>query len=78
MQATTQQLVDGISDWMRCESPSHDPAALARMVEIMRAKAAAAGLTATVIEASANGGEDVLEHGKAPWGFVRGSTITAG
>ena len=56
MQANTEQLVDGISDWMRCESPSHDPAALARMVEIMRAKAAAAGLTATVIEASANGG----------------------
>ena len=28
MQTTTQQLVDGISDWMRCESPSSDPAAV--------------------------------------------------
>ncbi len=56
MQATTQQLVDGISDWMRCESPSSDPAALERMVEMMRAQAAAAGLRATVIATSANGG----------------------
>ncbi|MEG0974121.1 MAG: M20 family metallopeptidase [Comamonas sp.] len=50
MQATTQQLVDGISEWMRCESPSSDPAALARMAEMMRAQAASLGLTANVIE----------------------------
>lgn len=50
MQATTQQLVDGISEWMRCESPSSDPAALARMAEMMRAQAASLGLTAAVIE----------------------------
>ena len=50
MQTTTQALVDGISDWMRCESPSNNPAALACMVEMMRAQAAAAGLTATVTE----------------------------
>ncbi len=59
MQATTQQLVDGISDWMRCESPSSDPAALERMVEMMRAQAAAAGLRATVIATSANGGPNL-------------------
>ena len=50
MQANTQQLVAGISDWMRSESPSSDPAAIARMVEMMRAQAAAAGLRATVTE----------------------------
>ena len=61
MQATTQQLVDGISDWMRCESPSSDPAALARMVEMMRAQAAAAGLRATVTETHAEG-----KHGAGP------------
>ena len=61
MQATTQQLVDGISDWMRCESPSSDPAALARMVEMMRAEAAAAGLRATVTETHAEG-----KHGAGP------------
>jgi len=61
MQATTQQLVDGISDWMRCESPSSDPAALARMVEMMRAQAAAAGLRASVTETYAQG-----KHGTGP------------
>ena len=50
MQTTTQALVDGISEWMRCESPSNNPAAIARMAEMMRAQAAAAGLTATVTE----------------------------
>ncbi|MDR2330946.1 MAG: M20 family metallopeptidase, partial [Comamonas sp.] len=55
MQATTQQLVDGISEWMRCESPSNNPASIARMVEMMRAQAAAAGLRATVIETQAEG-----------------------
>ncbi|MGE8444637.1 MAG: M20 family metallopeptidase [Comamonas sp.] len=55
MQATTQQLVDGISEWMRCESPSNKPASIARMVEMMRAQAAAAGLRATVIETQAEG-----------------------
>lgn len=48
MHTTTQELVEGISEWMRCESPSSDPASIYRMVEIMRAKAAQAGLTATV------------------------------
>ena len=61
MQANTQQLVDGISDWMRCESPSSDPAAIARMVEMMRAQAAAAGLRATVTETHAE-----FKGGKGP------------
>ena len=61
MQTTTQQLVDGISDWMRCESPSSDPAALERMVEMMRAQAAAAGLRATVSATRAEG-----KHGAGP------------
>ena len=61
MQTTTQQLVDGISDWMRCESPSSDPAALERMVEMMRAQAAAAGLRATVSATRAEG-----KHGDGP------------
>ena len=61
MQANTQQLVAGISDWMRCESPSSDPAAIARMVEMMRAQAAAAGLRATVTETHAE-----FKDGKGP------------
>lgn len=56
MNITTQALVDGISDWMRCESPSNDPASIARMAEVMRAQAAACGLTATITPTSAGNG----------------------
>lgn len=44
MQITTEQLVEGISQWMSCESPSHDPAALWRMAEQVRDHAAGLGL----------------------------------
>ena len=44
MQVTNEQLVAGISQWMACESPSHDPAALWRMAELMRAHAEGSGL----------------------------------
>lgn len=48
MQITTEQLVDGISQWMACESPSQDPTALWRMAELMREHAAGSGLRATL------------------------------
>lgn len=48
MNVTNDQLVAGISEWMACESPSHDPAALWRMAELMRAHAAASGLRVTL------------------------------
>ena len=45
---TTQSLVDGITAWMQCESPTSSPEGLARMVAIMERYATDAGLQATV------------------------------
>ena len=59
MQFDTQALVNGISEWMRCESPSNDPAALLRMAEIMQADASARGLTATLRMVSAGHGPEL-------------------
>lgn len=40
----TDQLVAGIQDWIRCESPSHSPEGVAAMAERVRKQASAAGL----------------------------------
>ncbi|WP_313316114.1 M20 family metallopeptidase [Pulveribacter sp.] len=48
MNVTTEQLVAGISEWMACESPSHDAAALWRMAELIRTCAAESGLRVNV------------------------------
>jgi glutamate carboxypeptidase len=45
---TTQSLVDGITAWMQCESPTSSPEGLARMVAVMQGYAASAGLQAAV------------------------------
>ena len=58
MNVTTEQLVAGISEWMACESPSHDPQALWRMAELMRVHGAAGGLRASL--------EPVRANAKAP------------
>ncbi|MBU4610462.1 M20 family metallopeptidase [Achromobacter sp. GG226] len=47
---SAQTLVDGISEWVRCESPSHDPATLRTMAELIATQARAAGLRVTVTE----------------------------
>lgn len=44
----TQSLVDGITAWMQCESPTSSPEGLARMVAAMARYATDAGLHATV------------------------------
>ncbi|PAT43908.1 M20 family metallopeptidase [Vandammella animalimorsus] len=44
----TAPLVQGICDWMRCESPSSDAAAVTRMAELIRDAAQAAGLRTTL------------------------------
>ncbi len=61
---STEQLVDGIRQWMRCESPSNDPAALARRAELMRAQAESLGLRAriTPVQARADAPELPLLH----------------
>lgn len=46
--ADTEQLVAGIQEWIRCESPSNSPAGVAAMAERVRAQAAAAGLRTEV------------------------------
>src|SRR5690606_39626695 len=43
--STAAELVAGISRWIECESPSHDPAALSAMADIIEKQAADAGLT---------------------------------
>lgn len=44
---TTQSLVDGITSWMQCESPTSSPEGLARMVAVIRSYGLEAGLQAT-------------------------------
>ena len=44
---TTQSLVDGITSWMECESPTSSPEGLARMVAVIKSYALEAGLQAT-------------------------------
>jgi glutamate carboxypeptidase len=44
----TQSLVDGITAWMQCESPTSSPEGLARMVAVMQNYALDSGLQATV------------------------------
>lgn len=46
--SVTQSLVDGITAWMQCESPTSSPEGLARMVAVMQDYALDAGLQATV------------------------------
>ena len=46
MTTTTQSLVDGITSWMRCESPTSSPKGLARMVAVIQSYALEAGLQA--------------------------------
>ena len=48
LSTTTQSLVDGITAWMQCESPTSSPEGLARMVAVMQGYAVDAGLQATV------------------------------
>ena len=45
---TTQSLVNGITAWMQCESPTSSPEGVARMVAEMQRYALDAGLQATV------------------------------
>ena len=45
---TTQSLVDGITAWMECESPTHSPVGVAAMVADMARYALEGGLQATV------------------------------
>ncbi len=45
---TTQALIDGITAWMRCESPTSSPESVATMVGHMARYAQAGGLSATV------------------------------
>jgi len=44
MMVDTQKLVDDISSWIACESPSSDPAAITQMAEIAAKQARGAGL----------------------------------
>lgn len=44
MMIDTQKLVDDISSWIACESPSSDPAAITQMAEIAAKQARGAGL----------------------------------
>lgn len=53
MNTTTEELVQGISEWLRCESPSSDPAALMRMAEMMRDHALGLGLRAELTQVQA-------------------------
>ncbi|MBV7430711.1 MULTISPECIES: M20 family metallopeptidase [unclassified Acidovorax] len=46
--ATTQTLIDGITAWMQCESPTSSPAGVAAMVADMARYALEGGLQATV------------------------------
>ena len=46
--STTQSLVNGITAWMQCESPTSSPEGVARMVAEMQRYALDAGLQATV------------------------------
>lgn len=43
----TQSLVDGITSWMQCESPTSSPEGVARMVSVIQKYALEAGLQAT-------------------------------
>lgn len=47
MTSTTQSLVDGITSWMECESPTSSSEGLARMVAVIKSYALEAGLQAT-------------------------------
>jgi len=47
-QPASDQIAEGIQEWMRCESPSSSPQAIAAMVAIVEQQAKSAGLVATV------------------------------
>ena len=53
---TTQSLVDGITSWMECESPTSSPEGLARMVAVIKSYALEAGLQATETSFGPNAG----------------------
>ena len=60
MNTTTEELVQGISEWLRCESPSSDPAALMRMAEVMRDHALRLGLRAELTQVQARADTPLL------------------
>jgi len=59
MNISTEQLVEGMAPWLRCESPSSDPAALARMAAMIRDHALQHGLHASLTQVQA--------RADAPW-----------
>lgn len=52
----TAQLVEGITAWMQCESPTSSPTDVARMIELATARAQALGLKTTVTPLGGNVG----------------------
>lgn len=63
--AITQRIVQDITAWMNCESPTRSPAAVAQMVEIMAAYACEAGLQATVTPTGERAGPLLLISNRA-------------
>jgi len=64
--ATTAKIVADLTTWLQCESPSHYPAGVAAMVELVRAYAAGFGLHATVTSLGAEVGPMLCASNRAP------------
>lgn len=63
---STTDLVHGITQWMECESPTNQPDAVARMVEMMRVHAVRLGLQATVTDLGNTAGPLLHVTNRAP------------
>ena len=62
----TEQLVAGIQQWLRCESPSNYPEGIAAMARIIADQAAAAGLTVEVSSLGSATGPLLYVTNRAP------------
>ncbi|MBJ7262468.1 MAG: M20 family metallopeptidase [Burkholderiaceae bacterium] len=66
VERSSDELVAGISAWIACESPSHDPASLEAMAAIVEAHGRAAGLTVRRIDLGPQTGPALVLSNRAP------------
>ena len=65
VERSAEDLVAGISEWVLCESPSHDPQTLVTMSEIIQRQAQEAGLTVTTTDLGPKTGPALLVTNRA-------------